>query len=210
MRRFFIIHDKGTEMSIYQLTEPVLERDFRWFFDNIADMIDVLVEPLGTGKVSLPAIPRRIGRYSVPYAFAGRIRLMLDYACGKQSLSRDYIQETSASFCKMVTLSFVTWLEPPVEEDDDDDVDGENREEAILLKYRSHPIAQVILAARGRLAILEKRRLSEAEFITLTGLAKERAEAAGVKVYKSSHSYEFDYLTTLNILKSINSSHNEE
>ncbi len=199
-------------MSIYQLTEPVLERDFRWFFDSVADMIDVLVEPLGTGKVSLPAIPRRVGRYGVPYAFAGRIRLMLDYAQGKQSLSRDYILETSTAFCRILTLSVMRWLEPEsVEQDDDDDDVIMDSEESLLMHFGSHPIARVILASKGRLALIENRRLTEAEFTMLTGITKNRAESAGVHVITLPNGVvEFDPKTTLAVLKGINSSHNEE
>ncbi len=201
-------------MSIYQMTQPVLDRDFHWLFDAVADAIDAIVEPLGTGKISLPAIPRRMGVYVVPYTFAGRIQLMLDYACEKQSLSRDYVLETSASLCKMLTLNVTSFLEGDVlEEDDDDDsvVEVKNSEEAILARFIDHPIIQVVLAARGRLAIIEKRHLTALEFKALTGLSATRAKSVGIQaINRPDGVIEYDSADVVRVLKNVDSSSSDE
>lgn len=201
-------------MSIYQMTDPVLDRDFHWLFDSVASAIDTIIAPLGAGKMSLPAIPRRIGVYVVPYAYAGRIRLMLDYACGKQSLSRDYILEASADLCRMLTLSVASFIKgdtSTADDDDDDVVDEQNSDEAVLTPFFDHPIVQVIMAARGRLAINENKRLSELEMRALTGLSGSRAKALGiVATTLANGQVVYDPVGVNNVLKNVNSSSNDE
>lgn len=210
-------------MSIFRMSEAVLDRDFHWLFDAVADTIDSIVAPLGVGEISLPAIPRRIGVFYVPYAFAGRIRLMLEYACGRQLLSREYILETESMLCQMLTTSVGSFISKPVDgvhedddvvdddDDDDDDAHEDNTSEETLARYEDHPIVQVIYAARGRMALAARHYLTLYEFKALTGFNEERAVSVGIKVRKDrSGRPEFDYQGVQNILKNITSSMNEE
>ena len=205
-------------MSIFRMSEQRLDRDFHWLFDSVADAIDSIVAPLGVGEISLPAIPRRIGAFLVPYTFAGRIRLLLEYACGRQLLSREYILETESMLCHMLTTSVESFIQNPTDEihdddddDDDDDFEEASAAEALLARFEDHPIVQVIYAARGRMALTARQPLTLFEFKALTGFNEERAVSVGINVYKGASGVpKFDYEGVQRILKNITSSMNEE
>ena len=150
---------------------------------------------------------------------------MLEYACGRQLLSREYILETESMLCHMLTTSVGSFLSKPadgiheeddvVDDDDDDDDDDEgvddDQTEDVLARYEDHPIIQVIYAARGRIALTARHYLKLNEFKALTGFNEERAVSVGIKVRKgASGKPEFDYQGVQNILKNIASSMNEE
>ena len=203
-------------MSIFRMSEAALDRDFRWLFESVANAIDAIVAPLGVGEISLPLIPRRVGAFLVPYAFAGRIRLMLEYACGRQVLSRDYILETESMLCHMLTMNVESFICRPLEEvqDDDDDDDDDDAAEPVaevLSRFDDHPIIQVIYAARGRMALSARHALTLSELKALTGFDAERAVSVGIKRVKhASGKNGFDYQGVQKILENISSSMNDE
>ncbi|MFA5623709.1 MAG: hypothetical protein WC966_01445 [Bradymonadales bacterium] len=152
-------------MSVYQISPYALEKDFREFFDQIGRHIDDITTRLLGTEISLANIPKRYGAHIAPYAFAGKILLLLDFARGSQSLSREFVEAALQDYAFLLGAS--AGASEPVP------IDWE--------ALKASPIARVLLAATARLKLNENAQISAHELFALTGFSSDRAKARGLE-----------------------------
>lgn len=161
--------------GIFSLSEHALERDLIWLFDTVNAHIEKLSFMLSGCGITSPGIPRRVGSRVVPYSFSGYIFLLYDYARGKQSLSREYIEDATK---KLANLIFTSALAPEAEDEDDDDAATAQVNWQLL---EGHPVGVVYMAATARVKLSDGSWLNEDELYALTGLSPERAEQQNIQ-----------------------------
>lgn len=192
-------------MSIYNLSDASLEKDWRWLFELVAGFMDVITDYLVATEVNLPCIAKRVGSYLVPYSLAGEIQMLFDYARGNQALSRDYVQATTVKIYRLLSLNVMTHHQDTEDYDGlgNNDIDSDLID-ACFEPIITHPIIRVLYAANGRLKLNEGNALTANELFALTGLNAARAKALKLTTQLSA-SGKTQYLPTdvTEVLKNI-------
>jgi hypothetical protein len=178
-------------MNIFQISDAEVQRDLKWFVEFVSTHIDQLTTLLVGGTFNIPCVPKRVGSRMVPYHYAGKICLLYDYARGKQSLSRDYVNQTCQEFYTMMNMRVSdNNTNADSGPDDDDDNVGVNAETTLIDCFESflpHPVPIVLLAAMARLKLYLNKPLRAIELEAITGLTPERAETLSLKKVTSEN-----------------------
>lgn len=170
-------------MSIFTMTETEFERDCRWLFETVTETLDKIAKLLTETPAAVNCGPRYVAGFVAPYSFAGKLRLLFEFARGKKQLSRQLVDEVTLDFYRMMSMSPFSAM---TLDDDDDDAQSSVASQRVLAlewiqKLRPHPISIVILAAQARAKLSLDKWISEPELEALTELTAPRAAAFNIQ-----------------------------
>ncbi|MBQ9817560.1 MAG: hypothetical protein IJM59_08895 [Proteobacteria bacterium] len=171
-------------MVVLSMTLAELDREWQWLFETVTSSLDVAAKLLTENEAVVPCIPRIVAGKSVPYSFAGKIRLLFEYARGQKVLSPGLVREITLEFHRLMTWNALAELalNSSEDEDDGDNLSDEQYHLAIGMIESLLPrkIASIFLAANGRADMEQKRWLSACELEALTGISPESAKQMNI------------------------------
>ena len=173
-------------MSVFTITETEYDQDCRWLFETITNCMERTAKLLTETGISLACGPRYIVGMLAPYSFAGKIRLLWEYARGRKKLSTALVQEIAIDFYRMMSLSPISSLRDVDDEDDDDDDAPRGPKEIdraleLIESLFPHAICVIIMGAFGRSKLDAGKWIGAGELRALTELTPDRAEAMHVE-----------------------------
>ena len=156
-------------MVVLSMTLAELDREWQWLFETVTSSLDVAAKLLTENEAVVPCIPRIVAGKSVPYSFAGKIRLLFEYARGQKVLSPGLVREITLEFHRLMTWNALAELALNSSEDEDD---GDN-----LSDEQYH-------LAIGMIESLLPRKIASiflaCELEALTGISPESAKQMNI------------------------------